>query len=79
MNPFACTPWFPRSIKPVRRGLYEVRFRPTRAEFYWLGETANLGKVSEAWWNGKRWTTNGSGLETLWPLPDAWRGLARKP
>ena len=40
------TPWFPPHIKPVRKGVYEVKFTPKglyESYFY-------------AMWNGKRWS-----------------------
>ena len=40
------TPWFPSHIKPVRKGVYEVKFTPKglyESYFY-------------AMWNGKRWS-----------------------
>ena len=58
------TPWFPRAIKPVHQGLYEV---------------ADANEYAFLWWNGKYWTTHETGLQLIWPLPEAWRGLAKKP
>ena len=40
------TPWFPPHIKPVHKGVYEVKFTPKGLhESYWY-----------AAWNGKRWS-----------------------
>lgn len=32
------TPWFPRTIKPVRKGLYEIKTKYGRKMAFWNGE-----------------------------------------
>ena len=40
------TPWFPPHIKPVRKGVYEVKFTPKGLHESYM----------YAMWNGKRWS-----------------------
>lgn len=40
------TPWFPKSIKPVRVGVYQIRDPWTQQ---------SIGKTTFRHWNGRRW------------------------
>ena len=66
------TPWFPGSVKPARKGVYERK------------DGINLRCYAK--WNGSKWMSykwtvleaDVSTYETLWPNLK-WRGLAEKP
>jgi hypothetical protein len=71
------TQWFPPSIKPVHKGIYETRIK----DWYSPGATSK--------WNGKRWSTQRSENSSEKYLDEgdfgiladqdkSWRGLARK-
>jgi hypothetical protein len=70
------TPWFRASIKPVRKGWYQVR-----GSFY---ETH--GRIGVVWryWSGKSWRWKSPSYCELTsalviPGEDMWRGLAAPP
>jgi len=56
------TPWFPRTIKPVRKGLYEI-------------ETQYGRKM--AFWNGEWWLVPGSNIlfNFIVQITAKWRGV----
>ena len=66
------TPWFPGTVKPVRRGVYEVKLPPGP----WF-----------RYWDGIRWCLGGHTPQQAMKMrdrsepwkPDPWRGLAEKP
>lgn len=68
------TPWFPGDVKPVRKGLYELR--------RWVMPKLPVGSVCNcAYWNGAEWCF---GLDRHARLADVssadgWRGLAEQP
>lgn len=63
------TPWFPASVTPVRRGIYEYQYGPGSHDkriqrFHWDGVMWRpIGKLAE-------WTA-----ETAHVYRDQWRGL----
>ena len=71
------TPWFPGSVKPVRKGVYMLRSGTGRV-------------VGYQYWNGKHWgywcdtveeaaASKGCGYAATEFQNDAWRGLAQEP
>lgn len=63
------TPWFPLTVKPVRAGVYEVKWGLDRAPFQRL-------------WDGSRWCLHDGGV-TLFGVgncdTERWRGLTMEP
>lgn len=57
------TPWFPASVKPVRRGLYEAQYAGSMPFMFA--------------WNGKHWVfpSGERGLTFGLSQRDRWRGL----
>lgn len=70
------TPWFPGSVKPVRKGVYQRTSRIPSANSF----------LVYSFWNGKFWLLNATYLanatrtsvgSAYQDLP--WRGLAQEP
>lgn len=70
------TPWYPARIKPLRSGVYEVRWHGDGSRWrwcYWTGsEWANTGTNKAEAAARKTWT-NGA------VQSKSWRGLAEEP
>jgi hypothetical protein len=65
------TPWFPSSVKPVRKGVYQTD---------WYG-------VGYSQWSGQEWSNQDEKIEEAAMRPNwdmgaqdkPWRGLAKNP
>ncbi len=64
--PQRLTPWFPRRIKPVRNGVYLVKFHP------------DLYSVRATWRRNSWRFGQMNARASYWPLFQ-WRGLAQEP
>lgn len=65
------TEWYPISLRPVRRGWYEIQF--------WLRHPANYSPIVRRYWTGKIWSLDDRsiGLRIDLRPGDQWRGLAK--
>lgn len=79
MNEIKLTPWFPGTVLPVRKGLYNVSCRNTRQSGYWW-----------AYFNGTHFSNNWSmdrrralrfykeyKTDVGTNIPASWRGIAK--
>jgi putative component of toxin-antitoxin plasmid stabilization module len=57
-------PWYPGTVKPVRKGVYDFRF-PN-------------GAILRLRWDGRRWKTWANNVLIV-IAEDKWRGLAEPP
>lgn len=69
------TPWFPKTVKPTRKGIYEL-------------QEADWGSPCFAYWNGSKFGFRSSSTSrayanrdsaTCFPALARWRGMAEKP
>ena len=69
------TPWFPPEVKPVRKGVYEIRDDSLGMTFYayWSGYFFGGGMCERQDAADARWAF------TINDSVSAWRGLAEKP
>jgi hypothetical protein len=66
------TPWFPGHIKPVRPGVYEVRFSAMGGFAYWDGSLWGWAQITCAQARRRR-DSHGASQQK------SWRGLAKEP
>lgn len=71
------TEWYPATIKPVRKGYYEVRNDPTVI----LPKKVRLNIAKYRYWNGSYWITykESNELSIMGAFGDChqWRGITK--
>ena len=67
------TPWYPNTINPVRKGLYEVRIpKGVHLWSFWTGERWNYAEISV-----QRAVTINKRSMLMYNMPMQWRGVAK--